>query len=128
MSTQLHSVKEIRTSVSAGVHPELSAVRFVRELGIRPNLAGYRYLVTAVSFGMRKPHLLHSLTHGLYPAIAQHYQVNLGVIERNIRRAIEAAYDNDPVKIQSVFYYKVGKPSVSEVIALAVDTIQMQIK
>lgn len=33
-------------------------------------------------------------------------------------------YDNDPHRLRSMFYYRVGKPSVSEVVALAIDTIQ----
>lgn len=103
---------------------ELSAIRFVREMGIRPNLAGYQYLITAICLSIKYPYLLVSLTHELYPAIAQYHNVTASAIERNIRTAIELAYVNNPTKLQSIFCYRTGKPYISEVIATAVETIQ----
>ena len=105
--------------------PELFAARFVRRMGIRPNLTDYRYLITAIELGLRCPHLLTSLTHELYPAVAWYYRVKVSTVERNMRKAIETAYNNDPQRLHSLFYYKVSKPYVSEVIALAVDNIQI---
>ena len=103
---------------------EQAAARFVRRMGIRPNLSGYRYLIAAIEMVLNRPSLTDSMTHGLYPAVAQCYAVTPCSVERNIRKAIELAYDNDPHRLRSMFYYRVGKPSVSEVVALALDTIQ----
>ena len=49
---------------------------------------------------------------------------NARSVERNMRKAIESAYEYDPQRVQSVFYYKVDKPFISEVISMAVESIR----
>ena len=102
-----------------------SALRFVKLLGLRTNLSGYRFLITAIVTCIEFPNMLNAMAAELYPAIAAYYHTSPQAVERNIRNAIENAYANDPEKMQSVFYYKIGKPSVSEVLALAVESIQL---
>ncbi len=105
---------------------ETAVIRFVQSLGIRPNLAGYHLLIDAIITTLRTPDLLKSLTKGLYPIIAKEYGKNARAVERNMRRAIDSAFDHDPERIKSVFYYKVGKPYISEVISMAVETIRIE--
>lgn len=101
---------------------ELEAIRFVRSLGIRSHLKGYCYLITAIVLGKTKPELLGSLTRSLYPAVAELYRTTPSAVERNIRSAVQSAAAHDPERMQSVFYYKTGKPYISEVLALALDS------
>lgn len=103
-----------------------AAVQFVRRMGIRPNLNGYYYLISAIELGVQCPNLLDSLTQELYPAVARCYNVKNCTIERSIRQAIQSAYDNDPKRIRSMFYYKTGKPYASETIALGIDSILLK--
>jgi two-component system response regulator (stage 0 sporulation protein A) len=103
---------------------EIAAIEFVQKMGIRPNLMGYSFLIKAILLSLESPHLLRSFSKGLYPKIADHYGTDVRAIERNIRMAIESAYDYDPERVQSLFYYKVNKPCVSEVISLAVESIR----
>lgn len=103
---------------------EIAAVRFVRELGIRPHLTGYHFLVKAIMMSLESPCLLRSLTKGLYPKIAEHFGKDVKAVERNIRRAIESAYEYDPERLRSIFYYKVNKPYISEVLSMAVESIR----
>lgn len=105
---------------------ELEAVRFVRSLGIRPNLSGYRFLICAVRLVLCDPSLLSALTRRLYPAVARIFRVNPAAVERGIRSAIESAYENDPQRVRNLFYYKVGKPYISEVLALAAESLIRQ--
>jgi len=107
---------------------EMAVIRFVQQLGIRPNLIGYHFLIKAILMTFNSPNLLKSLTKELYPQIAKDYGKNTKAVERNMRRAIESAYECDPQRIQSVFYYKVDKPYVSEVISMAVETIRYDFK
>ena len=104
---------------------ELDAARFVQNLHIRSHLKGYSYLITAIVLGKNNPHLLSSLTHLLYPAVAAVYNTTPAAVERNIRSAIEAAAHHDPEHMQSVFYYHTRKPYISEVLALALETIRL---
>jgi len=106
---------------------EMAAIRFVRDLGIRPNLSGYHLLIKAITLSLSFPELLSSLTKELYPRIASECGKNVRSVERNIRKAIDSAYEYDPERIQSIFYYKVDKPYISEVISLAVETIRYNI-
>ena len=89
---------------------ENDVVKFVQKLGIRPHLTGY--------------HLLKSLTKELYPMVAMEHGKNVRAVERNMRKAIESAYEYDPQRVQSIFYYKVDKPYISEVLSMAVESIR----
>ena len=105
---------------------EASVTRFVRKLGIRPNLKGYHLLIETIKLAIEKPILLSSLTKGLYPAIAQKYGKDVSFVERNIRRAVNSAYEYDPERIKSVFYYAVDKPYISEVISMGVEELRFR--
>ena len=104
---------------------ELDAARFVQKLHIRSHLKGYSYLITAIVLGKNNPHLLSSLTHLLYPAVASVYNTTPAAVERNIRTAIDLAAQHDPEHLQSVFYYRTRKPYISEVLSLALETIRL---
>ncbi|NLG04147.1 MAG: hypothetical protein GX567_10015 [Clostridia bacterium] len=103
---------------------EAAAVSFVQKLGIRPNLNGYHLLISSIMLVIEYPELKKSLTKGLYPVLAVKYGKNVKSVERNMRKAIESAYEYDPDRICSLFYYKVGKPYISEVLSLAVEMIR----
>jgi len=103
---------------------ELAAIRFVQRLGIRPNLSGYQLLIRSITTALNNPSLLGSLTHSLYPVVAEHHGCDVRAVERNIRRAIDSAFEYDPERIRAIFYYKVDKPYISEVISLAVESIR----
>ena len=72
-------------------------------------------------FSMHTP-----LSKNIYPTIAKQYSVPVKAVERNIRRAIDSAYEYDPERIRGLFYYKVDKPYISEVISLAVESIRYE--
>lgn len=103
---------------------EQAVVRFVRKLGIRPNLIGYHLLIKAIILCFNSPVLLNSLTKGLYPALANECGKNVKSVERNIRKAVDSAYEYDPDRIRSVFYYNVDKPYISEIISMAVESLK----
>ena len=103
---------------------EKNVVKFVQKLGIRPNLNGYHLLIRAIVLAVQSPQLLSSITKELYPKLAMDQGKNAQSVERNMRKAIESAYEYDPQRVQSVFYYKVDKPFISEVISMAVESIR----
>ena len=105
---------------------ELAVVRFVQKLGIRPNLLGYSLLIRCILTALKYPDSMNSLTRSLYPVVARQQGCDVRSVERNIRRAIDSAYEYDPERIQSIFYYKVNKPYISEVISLAVESIRYE--
>ena len=98
-------------------------VNFVRKIGIRTNLKGYRFLITAISLAVQDPSLLHKVTYTLYPAVAKIHGVNQHCVERDIRSAIDSAYQNDPEQICLIFQDRFTKPYSSEIIKLAANAI-----
>lgn len=106
---------------------EKTVIRFVRKLGIRPNLSGYHLLIKAILMALNSPDLLKSMTKELYPKIADDCGINVKSVERNMRKAIDSAYEYDPQRIRSVFYYKVDKPYISEVLSMAVESIRYEL-
>lgn len=106
---------------------ETEVIKFVQKLGIRPNLNGYHLLIKAILLALKSPELLKSLTKGLYPKVAKDYGKNVKAVERNMRKAIESAYEYDPERIRSAFYYNVDKPYISEVLSIAVESIRCEL-
>ena len=116
--------------ITPELHPdqiEMAVIRFVQKLGIRPNLSGYHLLIKAILLALKSPELLKSLTKELYPRIANDYGKNVKAVERNMRKAIESAYEYDPERIRSAFYYNVDKPYISEVLSIAVESIRCEL-
>ena len=106
---------------------EMEVIKFVQKLGIRQNLKGYHLLIKAILLAIKSPELLKSLTKGLYPKVANDYGSNVKAVERNMRKAIESAYEYDPERIKSAFYYNVNKPFISEVLSIAVESIRCEL-
>jgi len=73
------------------------------------------------------------MTTELYPAIAQEFNSTAKRVERNIRNAIEVAWNRGSIAMQhEIFGYTVkdtkGKPTNSEFIAMLADRALMQLK
>lgn len=102
------------------------ANEILNSVGIMPNLAGFTYLRTAMVLAVEQKTPFFQITK-LYQAIAKQYGVRATSVEHAIRYAIESAYGADPERIQRVFRYHVAKPSNSEMIALAVDILRIQL-
>lgn len=103
----------------------LAAIHFVKTIGVRPNLFGYRFLVSSIIVALKQPNMFSPLSRSIYPIVAREYGCSVRNVERNIQRAIDSAYNYDPERLTSVFYYKPGKPYVSEIISIAVETIRL---
>jgi len=64
---------------------------FCLEVGIMPNLSGYRYVVSAIMYVISDVEKYRGLTKNLYPAIAKKFGVSSCVVERTIRHALISA-------------------------------------
>ncbi len=109
---------------ASGDRVKVEAMHFVKSLGIPVHMRGYVFLISAICIAARDPDQLTSLTKCLYPRVAAIYQVDVRCVERNIRNAIDAAYNRNPEQLKQCFYYNVNKPYCAEVITLAVETIR----
>lgn len=107
---------------------ELAATEIIQSIGVQANHKGYRYLRTAIVIAVENPKMLVGIYKSLYTKVAEIYNTNEKNVERAIRNAIELAYDKNPDNMKKFFHYNSGKPSNSEVIALAADKIILSFK
>lgn len=76
----------------------------LKELGIRPDLDGYRYIVDAVQYMLAANNFTGLGVWNVYSAVGKKYGKSEYQVERCIRTAIERIYDTcEPDAIASVF-------------------------
>ena len=105
----------------------------VCSVGITANLKGYAYIRTSVDMVMENPEIIYCVTKLLYPEVAKKYGTTAGKVERNIRNAIEIAWNRGASsEISSLFGYNPDmyscRPTNSEFIALISDKLRLKLK
>lgn len=111
---------EVRKTVSS----------FLVKIGIFANLKGFEYILSSVDEVVENPYCLHAITKVLYPKIAQKYSTTVCGVERNIRNAIEIAYNKGKLFDVVNTYYggnlsKYEKPTNGEFIAFLASVVVM---
>ena len=118
-------------SGSGGRNLEQIVTVLINNIGITPNLAGYRILRDAVMLLVNEPAAMKSISKFVYPVLAEKNKMTSRNIDRAIRCAINSARnklknDNDCGKITSIFSGTEKCPGNSLVLrVLAEKTIQM---
>ena len=105
----------------------------ILSLGVTANLKGYPYLRTSISMVMENRHLLYTMTKALYPAIAKKYSTTSSRVERNIRNAIEIAWERgNKENFTEMFGTEMDanspRPTNSEFIATVADKLNLELK
>lgn len=104
----------------------------IQRIGMPPGSKGYHYSQHAIKRLIEDPSLLEQITIKLYPEIAEKYGSTVGRVERNIRHAIEAAWNRGDLEyIQQLFGYTVdeekGKPTNAAFFATVANYIQLSL-
>ena len=103
--------------------------RTLKELGVKPGVNGYKYLVEAIVAVHDDESRLRGLVKGLYTDIAHKYNVSATSVERAIRCSIEVSYTQAPLEaVANVFGntlppYK-DKPANKQYIATVADYVR----
>lgn len=102
-------------------------------VGIPASLKGYPLLRTSIDIVIRNPNAIHSITKKLYPTIAKKYNTTSSKVERNIRNAIEVAWDRGNKEAFNKIFgtaldFSKSKPTNSEFIAMFADKLRLMIK
>ena len=105
----------------------------LREFSIPLNLKGCQYLREAIILTAKDTQLVHSVMKRLYPEVAKKFNTTPSRVERDIRHAIEVAWDRGDIEVlQKYFGYTVsnikGKPTNSEFIAMIADNLTLKRK
>ena len=102
----------------------------IQQLCVPAHLKGYNYLRCAIKLCVETPALANTITKELYPGIATNYSVTSESVERNIRTAIELAWQrgNDDGFSKYFGYNKQmrkNRPTNAEFIARISDEIRL---
>lgn len=105
---------------------------YLRVVGVPLHVSGYTYLKSAVDYCVEHYGSVIGLTTAVYPYVAQKHGSEQRRVERNIRHAIEYAWDYGDIEAQhKLFGYTVndmkGRPTNKEFIALITDRVVAQL-
>ncbi|MCD8214809.1 MAG: sporulation transcription factor Spo0A [Clostridiales bacterium] len=99
----------------------------LHDIGITPNLKGFRYLRSAITMVIEDEAIIEAVTKVIYPEIAREYKTTPIRAERAIRHAIETSWKRDEGEtITKVFNLpkSAKRPTNSEFIGLAAEYLK----
>lgn len=132
ISTKInHLIEEGKSSNESTTSIEVEVTKYLENLGIPKNIAGYKYLRYAILLKYTKGDEMKRFNSQLYPAIACEFHTTSSRVERAIRHAIESSWKNgylekDDELFGHLFFLKEKKPSNSEFIESIVDHMKMK--
>ena len=105
----------------------------MRELGVPANVKGFNLLRTAVIMVVRDESIVHNMMTNLYPQLAKAYNTTIYRAERNVRHAIESAWNRSDPDTQHKYFgntvsWNKGKPTNSEFISIVADKIRFDMQ
>lgn len=100
----------------------------LRSAGLRGTLRGFHYLSKAILLVLEDASYLHHLTKRLYPDVALAYDATPMQVERSMRTAITAIWDQgDVAALEELIGYRIkGKPCVGEFIDILAGYLHSQ--
>ena len=112
--------------INQTIEQELADI--ILEVGVPPNITGYKFLREAIIDVVKDQNLATSITKGLYPLVAEKFDTSSNKVERSIRHAIEVAYNSGKIlnlntRFGLQIFGKYDKPSNGQLIALIADRL-----
>lgn len=109
---------------------EVLVTDILREIGIPPHMKGYTYAREAIIIAVNDMNMIHTVTKGLYPAVAMKYDTTSLCVEKAIRSGIEAAQKRGNADaMQKYFGNKAARtknrPTNAEFIAAIADQLRL---
>jgi len=96
--------------------------RFMLDFGFSAKHMGFVFLRECLKIVVKEGHLYSFLTKHIYPAIAEKYQTSVQCVERNIRSAIERAWESSTSDKLNIIFGNIKKrPTNREIIAILGD-------
>lgn len=104
----------------------------IQRLGLPVGSKGYKFVRYAIELVLNDATILENMTKVLYPAVAEQFGSTPQRVERNIRHAIEVAWNKGDLSfIEKLFGYTVdadrGKPTNSAFLAAVTDYITINL-
>lgn len=101
-------------------------------LGVMPRLHGYDYLIYAIKLSVADREYTRNVTTRMYPVVAAAFGVEPGVVERNIRHAIEVAVARGRLSFLNEYLGVVAfdggdRPTNADFISLVADKVSAEL-
>lgn len=97
-------------------------LHMLSSIGMPINYIGVQQTAFAVTLVSKDPTYLGLVTKKLYPRVAEHYNVNVSNVERNIRTVIKIMWEKNPEVLEKIAGYQLDrKPTSSHFIALVTE-------
>ena len=98
------------------------------QIGVPAHIKGYKYLRQAIMAVIENAQMIDAVTKVLYPHVAKVFGTSANRVERDIRHAIDLAWERgDREAFRRLFNIR-RKPTNSELIAMIADKLLLQIK
>ncbi len=115
-----------KTMVPLNVDLESMVTSNLNQIGMPENIIGYQYVRTSIIMITENPDWLHSVTARLYPKVAEIHNTTPSKVERNIRNAIEIAWNKGDRHVFEQLFNT--KPTNSKFIAKVADKLRLEMK
>ncbi len=111
--------------------PETQLRKILLELGAPEHLQGHAYVVYAVMLVIEDRTLCNSITLGIYPQVAAHFNTTAPRVERSIRNLVEVTWSRGDLGVIESYFGntvdpKKGKPTNGEFIARLSSEVQFR--
>ena len=130
---ELRQLLEAWPEAGQGDNPERMIRRTLLELGAPEHLTGHDYAVYAILLVAENRTYIHSITFGLYPQVAAHFDTTAARVERSIRHLVEVTWSRGDTTVleryfgNTVSQYK-GKPTNGEFIARLANVVRQRME
>ena len=113
--------------------PEAMVRQLLLELGAPDHLSGPEYTVYAILLAAENRTYIHSITFGLYPQVAAHFDTTAGRVERAIRHLVEVTWTRGDVEVLQRYFGNTvspekGKPTNGEFIARMANVLRQRLE
>ena len=113
--------------------PEAMVRQLLLELGAPDHLSGHEYTVYAILLAAENRTYIHSITFGLYPQVAAHFDTPAGREERAIRHLVEVTWTRGDVEVLQRYFGNTvspekGKPTNGEFIARMANVLRQRLE
>lgn len=99
-------------------------------IGVSPNLKGYRYLKESIAMIIKDNALIENFNRTLYPMMAEKYNENVFSVERSIRHVLEVLrnknYSGSKNK-NEIYSFGIEELTTKQFIAVIVEHIYLKI-
>ncbi len=113
--------------------PEILIRQILVELGAPDHLIGHPYTVYAILLVLEDRTYINSITFGLYPQVAAHFDTTASRVERGIRHLIEVTWTRGDLDVLNRYFGSTvdprkGKPTNGEFVARIANIVRAELR